>query len=56
MRLTRLEMMSALSNQYSEETLKKMTTEEIRAEYELYCDTDLMFPNDDQYDGSHEWD
>lgn len=56
LRMTKRELMDALSNQYSEEQMKKMTKAELQAEYDLYCDDSGMFPNDDQYDGSHEYD
>ena len=56
LRMTKRELMDALSNQYSEEQMKKMTKAELQAEYDLYHDDSDMFPNDDQYDGSHEYD
>ena len=36
--------------------LKRMTKEELKEQLEEYEDTSDMFPNGDQYDGSHEYD
>lgn len=36
--------------------LKKMKKEELEELLEEYEDHSGLFPNDDEYDGSHEWD
>lgn len=36
--------------------LKNMKKEELEERLEEYEDHSDMFPNDDEYDGSHEWD
>lgn len=39
-----------------ENELKKMKKDELKELLDEYEDHSGLFPNDDEYDGSHEWD
>ena len=52
------ELIDYLVDTYHEDTneLKNMTKDELKEILENYEDHSDMFPHDDEFDGSHEWD
>lgn len=56
--MRKAELIDCLVDTYKEdrEELKGMTKSELEELLEEYEDHSDMFPNDDEYDGSHEWD
>lgn len=52
------ELIEYLVNEYNEDKkeLKNMTKQELEEILENYEDHGIMFPNNDEFDGSHEWD
>lgn len=56
--MKKAELIAYLVAEYNEdeEDLKDMTKEELEDLLEEYEDHSDMFPNGDEFDGSHEWD
>lgn len=56
--MTKEEIIAILHNEYQEDLddLKEMTKQDLQNLLNDYEDHSDLFPNDDEYDGSHSWD